>query len=85
MKPNTIIGTLQKPVEGYARRFVSASMDLADTANERLSRIYARNARHTMAEDCDTMASRVESYVASRQPIGSPVELPETATIQYFG
>lgn len=57
------IGSLQ-------RRFVQAGMNLEGTANQRLSKMLDNKAQ--VVKDASTMNNRIESLIASHQPITIP-------------
>lgn len=56
--------------DACAKRFVSASMNLADSANARLSQILQSNSK--VAVDKSNMEERIASYVASKSPFQMP-------------
>lgn len=72
--------------DACSKRFVTASMNLADTANARLSRILQNKA---VTPTDNSMSERIASYVASKSPFQmSPAKaeeiIPENS-INYLG
>lgn len=75
--------------DACSKRFVTASMNLADTANARLSQMLQN--KSTTAVDNSTMSERIASYVASKSPFQMPAPaakieeiIPENS-INYLG
>lgn len=70
-----------------SKRIVTASMNLADTANARLSQMLQN--KSVTAADKSTMSERIASYVASKSPYQMPAAkaeeiIPENS-INFFG
>lgn len=66
-------------VGSLGQRFVNASMNLEGTANERLAKMMQNGAK--IFKDEANMSARVESLVASKQPMTIPAKAAAEAIV----